>query len=70
MCEANAFLERDGVEDLVMTNVDVMRLEGEQVYIRDIFGEQLWLRAHIKELNLVEHRILLEENNPHKEVAP
>jgi predicted RNA-binding protein len=45
-----------------MENVDVLRPEGDHIYIRDIFGEQLRLRACIKEMNLVEHRIILEEN--------
>ena len=53
---------RSGKEELIMENVDILRPQGEQVYIRDIFGEQLWLRAYIKEMNLVEHRILLAEN--------
>lgn len=62
MCEANVFLARNGKEEIVMESVDVLRPEGEHIYIRDIFGEQLRLRACIKEMNLVEHRILLEEN--------
>ncbi len=62
MCEANVFLARKGKEEIVMENVDVLRPEGDHIYIRDIFGEQLRLRACIKEMNLVEHRIILEEN--------
>ena len=63
MCEANAYLVRGEEEELLMENIDVLKPEGESVYIRDIFGEQRWVKAHIKEMNLVEHRILLEENS-------
>jgi predicted RNA-binding protein len=62
MCEANAYLAKGGKEELVMASVDILRPEGERVYIQDIFGEQCWLKAHIKEMNLVQHRILLEED--------
>jgi len=60
MCEANAYLVRGDEEDLIMENVDILRPEGEGVYIQDIFGDQRWLNARIKELNLVQHRIVLE----------
>jgi predicted RNA-binding protein len=62
MCEANAYLVKGDEEELVMASVDILRPEGGRVYIQDIFGEQRWLKAHIKEMNLVEHRILLEED--------
>jgi predicted RNA-binding protein len=62
MCEANAFLAKDGKEELIMASVDILRPEGDLVYIRDIFGEQRWVKAQIKEMNLVQHRILLEED--------
>jgi predicted RNA-binding protein len=62
MCEANAYLVKGDKEELVMASVDILRPEGERVYIQDIFGEQRWLKAHVKEMNLVQHRILLEED--------
>ncbi len=62
MCEANAYLMKGDEEELFMENVDIIRPEGEGVYIQDIFGEQRWLKAHIKEMNLVQHRIVLEKD--------
>ncbi len=61
MCEANAYLIRGGEEELVMSAVDILRPEDGCVYLRDVFGEQRWLKARIKEMNLVNHRILFEE---------
>lgn len=59
MCEANAYLVKDGKEELIMEGVDILRPESESIYIQDIFGEQRWVKGHIKELNLIQHRIVL-----------
>jgi predicted RNA-binding protein len=61
VCEANAYLLKDGEEELIMKSVDVLRPEDGGIYLQDVFGEQRWVKAHIKEMNLVEHRIVFEE---------
>ena len=62
MCEANAYLMKDGSEKIIMESVDIVRPEGNGIYLENIFGERLEIKAHIKEMNLVAHRILLVEN--------
>jgi len=62
MCEANAYLIKDGSEKVIMESVEIMRPEGEDIYFENIFGERLEIKARIKEMNLVDHRILLVEN--------
>jgi predicted RNA-binding protein len=62
MCEANAYLIKNGEEELIMRSVDILRPEDGMIYLQDVFGEQRWLKAHIKEMNLVEHRIVFEED--------
>jgi predicted RNA-binding protein len=61
MCEANAYLIKDGEEELIMENIDILRPEENGIYLQDIFGGQRTIKARIKEMNLVDHRILLEE---------
>ena len=61
MCEANAYLIKNGKETLIMENVDTLRPENNGIYLQDIFGGQRTIQARIKEMNLVDHRILLEE---------
>lgn len=61
MCEANAYLIRGGDEELIMQSVDILRPEDGWIYLQDVFGQQRWLKARIKEMNLVQHRILFEE---------
>ena len=62
MCEASAYLVKDGKEEIIMENVDIMRPENGNIYIQDIFGEQRWVKGRIKEMNLVQHRIVLIED--------
>ena len=61
MCEASAYLVKDGVEELIMENVDILRPEENGIYLQDIFGGQRVIKAKVREMNLVDHRILLEE---------
>jgi len=60
MCEAAVYMIQEGKEDLVMESVDI--LEDNQNHIRmiDIFGDEKQLKAKIKTLSLVDHKIYLE----------
>lgn len=62
MCEANAYIYRDGKEDLYLENVDVLIPEGATVYLKNLFGEQKTFEGRVKEISLVRHRIILEAN--------
>jgi len=61
MCEANAYLLKEGREELILEDISVLRPEKEELYLQNIFGEQKRIKARIKEMNLLNHRILLEE---------
>jgi predicted RNA-binding protein len=61
MCEADAYLIKDGVEELVMKAVDVIEPDDDSGYrIVDIFGEQKIVKGRIKGMQLVDHKILFE----------
>jgi len=61
MCEANAYISREGKEELYLENVDVLIPEGSKIYLRNLFGEQKTFEGHVKEISLLRHKILLEE---------
>jgi predicted RNA-binding protein len=61
MCEANAYLLKDGKETLFMESVDLLEDEGNQLRVQSIFGEQKVIKARIRSMSLVDHKILLEE---------
>ncbi len=61
MCESNAYIMQDGEEQLLLEDVDIVRPEGDSVYLRSAFGEQKTVSGRIKEIRLVDHRIILEK---------
>ncbi len=61
MCEANAYMLKEGKEELVLEDISILRPDQDGLYLQNIFGEQKRIKARIKELNLVDHRIILEE---------
>ena len=62
MCEANAFLLKEGIENKVMENVDQLDVEGDEIRLVNIFGEQKKLKARIVSYNGSDSRILLESS--------
>jgi len=61
MCEANAYILRGDKEELVLESVDRIVPQEDGLLLEDIFGKKKILRARIKEMALVDHKILLEE---------
>jgi len=60
MCEANVYLLNNDVEELLLERVDKIIPKDGEIYLENIFGQRKTLAARIKELHLVDHRILLE----------
>ena len=60
MCEASAYIIKDGREELVLENVDKLENEDGEINLINIFGDQKRLKARVKALSLVEHKIILE----------
>ena len=62
MCESNAYLiDKDGNESLLFELVDRIVPDKDMVYLENILGQKKAVNARIKELALVDHRIVLEE---------
>ena len=60
MCESTAYILKDGKEELLLESVDLLESEENQVKMINIFGEQKKVKAKIKALSLVDHKIILE----------
>lgn len=61
MCEANAYLRKDGQDELVLESVDKVVPHEDGLLLENIFGQRKTIRARIKEMALVEHKIILEK---------
>lgn len=61
MCETNAYIYKDGKEELYLENVDTMRPEDGKLYLRNLFGEQKVVAGVIREISLMKHKIIIEE---------
>ncbi|WP_019240780.1 MULTISPECIES: CooT family nickel-binding protein [Bacillus] len=61
MCEQNVYLlNENGEEELFMKSVDKFIPNEDRIYIENIFGERKTIRATVKEMKLVDHKIILE----------
>jgi predicted RNA-binding protein len=62
MCEANVyFVDKEGNENLLLEAVDTIVPTEDGIVLENIFCERKIVKARIKEMALVEHRIVLEE---------
>lgn len=61
MCEANAYIFREGKEELYLENVDIVRPEEGKIFMKNLFGEQKVFEGEIKEVSLLKHKIILQE---------
>ncbi|MBP2638004.1 MAG: putative RNA-binding protein [Firmicutes bacterium] len=60
MCEANAYILKEDKEELLMERVDRVVPQNGEIYLESIWGQRKTIAGRIKELNLVDHRIVLE----------
>ena len=60
MCEAHAFILKDEEEEKVLESVDIVELEGDEVKLVSIFGEQKTLKARLKLYNNTKGKIVFE----------
>ncbi|MDD3169898.1 MAG: CooT family nickel-binding protein [Eubacteriales bacterium] len=62
MCESNVYLiDKNGKESLYFELVDKIVPGSNTVLLENILGQKKTANARIKELALVDHRIVLEE---------
>lgn len=62
MCEAAAYIVKNGQEELLLEAVDLIEPETDGSYrMVSIFGEQKVVKGKIKAINLVNHKIIFED---------
>lgn len=61
MCEAHAYMVAENGQDKIMENV--VRIgygEDGALVLTDLFGDEIRVKARIREIALIEHKIYLE----------
>ncbi len=60
MCDLKAFVRHEDKEDLVLEAVNLVRTEGKEVVLRNLFGEEKRIKGEIKEVSLAKNRLIIE----------
>ncbi|MBE6038939.1 MAG: CooT family nickel-binding protein [Anaerofustis stercorihominis] len=61
MCESKAYLKnKDGVETKIMDAVIVAVPKDNGVYLEDILGDSKFVEGTLREVKLLDHRIVIE----------
>ena len=60
MCDANAYLVREGVEEVLLESVDLVQLDGDEAKLINIFGERKIVRARFKLFDNSQGKLLFE----------
>ena len=61
MCEVNAYILKDGKEDLYLENVNTIKNEDGKIYLKNLFGEEKTFEGEIKEVSLLKQKVVLEK---------
>ena len=60
MCQSSAYMDKNGEKELVMEDVELFEAFEDQIRLVNIFGEEKKIKAKVKNLFLVDHKIVLE----------
>jgi predicted RNA-binding protein len=64
MCEANVYLiDKEGNENLILESVDKIIPNDEGFYLENVFNQRKSVKANLKEMALVDHKIILQEKS-------
>ena len=60
MCLSKAYIDKNGSTELVMEEIASVKIEGDKLLFKTLFGEQKEVAANIRQVDFVSHSILLE----------
>jgi len=60
VCDLKAFVKKNEKEELLLDSVNQVRVEGEEVVLRNLFGEEKRVRGILREVSLVKNRLIVE----------
>lgn len=61
MCDLKAYVRNNDREELILESVNNIRIEGGEVVLRNLFGEEKRVRGEVREVSLSKNRVILEQ---------
>jgi len=61
MCDLKAYVRSSDREELVLESVNQVRVEGAEVVLRNLFGEEKRVPGEVKEVSLTKNRIIVQQ---------
>ncbi len=62
MCESNVYIKKGDEEEKVLQDVEILRLEGDVLFIANIHGEQKRIKARLVSIDFTEHKVLIAQD--------
>ena len=60
MCQSNAYIMKDGEEEMILSDIISIKPRGTQLCLTNLFGEEETIEASIEEVDLLNHKIKLK----------
>ena len=61
MCDLKAYVKQNDKENLVLESVNLVRVDGGEVVLKNLFGEEKRVRGELREVSLVRNRVVVEQ---------
>jgi predicted RNA-binding protein len=61
VCDLQAYMKKQGKEELLLESVNQVRVENGEVVLRNLFGEEKRVRGAVSEVSLTKNRIIVEQ---------
>ena len=62
MCESNIYMRKDGEEEKILEDVEILKPEGDIIFLANVYGEQKRVKARLVSINFAEHKVILAED--------
>ena len=60
MCEASAYILKNGQEEILLKSIDRIESNHDRIKLINLFGEEKRVKAKVKSISFIDHKILLE----------
>ncbi len=63
MCESNAYMLKDGKEELVLEDVASVEPQGDLLLLRGVLGNPVEVKGKLHKIDLMAHKIIIVDDS-------